>query len=590
MRKPHYIKQYFALLVFITCAAASFAQQTSLGNQLKDFHDAYWSQENFDMSPVESYLRTISEKDIEEASDSTRYYYHYWMGSIYAKQEKVDLEREHLKKSIAIRESSVGILDPEYIELLWELGSISEEIDVDKSIAYYQKALVIGQTILYNKEVSPYNNAFMQNTYGMVLGDLARMYEKKNWKDRVVGLYESAFSFRSQFYDKDDANCYVDMYGLAGYYRERKEYDKAVETMQKVVNYINNNGGYGTNSYVNASFMLASAMSQNNQHRDAENLYRSTIKLTLDSLGTSNKNLHLLYGNYCVELANNDSFEELDKTLPEAYHYYLQSDSLSTYINLLFTLSNNLCNKNAFEKAGIYNDSLFNYTSYMPYFAIEMLYSQKTRIELGKNNVPEAILWKQKEIEIERSEGISDKVYYLSALSELATLNSYSGDLDKALNVYQQVIDGIHTENLEEQNLYEQCVMFVCNLYHIQEKANLQEDFLNSQKGIMEGKNLHESRIYAQICNNLSVLQMKKNLLDEASKNNTIAERLFLKHYGRQSDNYATALHNKGRILMLQGKHKQALKYLLESKQLQMEINGSVYPNTDKYIQELEKK
>lgn len=76
MRKPHYIKQYFALLVFITCAAASFAQQTSLGNQLKDFHDAYWSQENFDMSPVESYLRTISEKDIEEASDSTRYYYH----------------------------------------------------------------------------------------------------------------------------------------------------------------------------------------------------------------------------------------------------------------------------------------------------------------------------------------------------------------------------------------------------------------------------------------------------------------------------------------------------------------------------------
>ena len=113
---------------------------------------------------------------------------------------------------------------------------------------------------------------------------------------------------------------------------------------------------------------------------------------------------------------------------------------------------------------------------------------------------------------------------------------------------------------------------------------------MNSQKEIMEGKNLHESRIYAQICNNLSVLQMKKDLLDEASKNNTIAERLFLKHYGRQSDNYATALHNKGRILMLQGKHKQALKYLLESKQLQMEINGSVYPNTDKYIQELEKK
>lgn len=578
------------MLALMTCSVASYAQKSSVSYQLKNFHDAYWSQDNFDITTVINYLKTISDKDIEEASDSTKYYYHYWKGSIYANQEKIDLEREHLKKAIVLRESSVGILDPEYIELLWELGSISEENDVDHSISYYQKALVIGQTILYNKEVPPYNTSFMQNTYGMVLGDLARMYEKKNWKDKVAGLYESAFSFRSQFYDKDDANCYVDMYGLARYYRERKEYDKAVETIQKVVNYISNNGGYGTDSYVNASFMLASAFSQNNQHRDAENLYRSTIVLTKDSLGATNKNLHLLYGNYCIELANNDSFEELNKVLPQAYQFYLHSDSLPTYINILFTLSNNLCNKNAFDKAEVYNDSLFNYTSYMPNFAKEMLYSQKTRIELGKNNVLGAIQWKEKEIEVERSMGISDKVYYLSALSELATLNSYNGDIDKALVIYQQVIDGIHKENLEEHNLYEQCVMFVCNLHQIQNKNNLQEDFLISQKNMLTDKGLRESRIYAQICNNLSVIQMKENKLDEAAKNNSIAEILFLKHYGSRSDNYATALHNKGRILMLQGKNKQALKNLLDSKQLQMEINGNVYPNTDKYIQELEKK
>ena len=584
------IIRFLLMLVLMTCSVVSYAQKSSVSYQLKNFHDAYWNQDNFDITPIENYLKTISDKDIEEASDSTKYYYHYWMGSIYANQEKIDLEREHLKKAIALRESSVGILDPEYIELLWELGSISEENDVDRSISYYQKALVIGQTILYNKEVPPYNTSFMLNTYGMVLGDLARMYEKKNWKDRVAGLYESAFSFRSQFYDKNDANCYVDMYGLAGYYRERKEYGKAVETMQKVVNYISNNGGYGTDSYVNASFMLASAFSQNNQHRDAENLYRSTIALTKDSLGATNKNLHLLYGNYCIELANNDSFEELNKVLPQAYQFYLQSDSLPTYINILFTLSNNLCNKNAYDKAEVYNDSLFNYTSYMPYFAKEMLYSQKTRIELGKNNVPGAMQWKEREIEVERSMGISDKVYYLSALSELATLNSYNGDIDKALVIYQQVIDGIHKENLEEHNLYEQCVMFVSNLYQIQNKNNLQEDFLISQKKTLTNKGLSESRIYAQICNNLSVIQMKENKLEEAAKNNSIAEILFLKHYGNRSDNYATALHNKGRILMLQGKNKQALKNLLDSKQLQMEINGNVYPNTDKYIQELEKK
>ena len=83
---------------------------------------------------------------------------------------------------------------------------------------------------------------------------------------------------------------------------------------------------------------------------------------------------------------------------------------------------------------------------------------------------------------------------------------------------------------------------------------------------------------------------MKDNKLDEATRNNSISEILFLKHYGDRSDNYATVLHNKGRILMLQGKNKQALKYLQDSKKLQMEINGNVYPNTDRYIQELERK
>ena len=522
-----YSKKNILMIVPIICSVASFAQKTSVDCQLKKFHDAYWSQNNFDMASVEKYLKTISDKDIEEVSDSTKYYYHYWMGSSYSNHKKVDLEREHLRKAIALRETSVGILDPEYIELLWKLGSISEEVDVDCAISYYQKALVIGQTILYNNGVSLYNTSFMLNTYGMVLGDLARMYEKKNWKDRVTDLYESAFSFRSQFYDKDDASCYIDMYGLAGYYRERKEYDKAVETIQKVVNYINNNGGYGTDSYVNASFMLASAFSQNNQHRDAENLYRSTIALTKDSLGATNKNLHLLYGNYCIELANNGSFEELNKVLPQAYQFYLQLDSLPTYVNILFTLTNNLCNKNAYEKAEVYNDSLFNYISYMPDFAKEMLYSQKNRIELGKNNISEAILWKEKEIEIERSMGIKDKVYYLSALSELANLNSYNGDIDKALVIYQQVIDDIHKENLEEHNLYEQCVMSVCNIYQIQNKNNLQEDFLNSQKNTLVNKGLSESRRYAQICNNLSVIQMKDNKLDEATRNNSISEILF---------------------------------------------------------------
>lgn len=95
---------------------------------------------------------------------------------------------------------------------------------------------------------------------------------------------------------------------------------------------------------------------------------------------------------------------------------------------------------------------------------------------------------------------------------------------------------------------------------------------------------------YALICNSLSVLEIKNNNYEEAKKNNKIAEDLFLEIEGEISGNYAAALHNKGRILMLEEKYKQALSTLVESKRIQTKVNGKIAPNTEKYIQEIKTK
>ena len=587
VRSVSNIRYLFIFLCFIY-SSQLHAQSDSIGSQLKAFHEAVWNQDNFNLSSVESYLSKITELEIEKCSDSTKYYYHYFKAGIFGNREQVELEREHLQKAITLREKSIGILDPEYIELLSELGSISEKSNVDKAISYYQKSIVIGQTILYNKEIPPYNTSYMQNTFGMILSNLARMYENKKWYDKLPKLYEFAFSFRSRFYDVDDPTCFVDLYLLARYYKKQNKYDKVVETYQRVVNYLNNNGGYGTNSYVNASYMLAAALSRNEQSCEALDLYKKTIRLTLDSLDADNKNLDLLYSNYCIELANNNSFDELNKILPEVHQFYQSKRALKAYVDILYTISSKLYEKKMYDKADYFIDSLFNYSYYLPDVVLESLYSQKAVIELDGNHIPSAIQWKQRQIEIESKIGISDSVYHLSLLSELATLNSNIGNYNEALSIYEQVLDGLRKEKLEEHNLYEQCVFFVCNLYHNMQKESLHEMFLNTQRDYMENKKLTNSHIYAQLCNYLSVLQMKSNRLKEAFQNNKIAEALFLKHDGRKSTNYATVLHNKGRILMLRGKNKKALKNLLESKQLQLELNGTVSSNTHKYIQELE--
>ena len=41
---------------------------------------------------------------------------------------------------------------------------------------------------------------------------------------------------------------------------------------------------------------------------------------------------------------------------------------------------------------------------------------------------------------------------------------------------------------------------------------------------------------------------------------------------------------------MLEGKNKQALKYLKESKEIQFNISGKVFENTEMYIHEIEDK
>ena len=82
---------------------------------------------------------------------------------------------------------------------------------------------------------------------------------------------------------------------------------------------------------------------------------------------------------------------------------------------------------------------------------------------------------------------------------------------------------------------------------------------------------------------------MNSGLLENAKKNNQDAEGVFLELEGPISGNYAISLHNKGRILMLNKKYKDAYSVLLDSKRIQEKVNGNVISKTEQYIQELEK-
>lgn len=65
------------------------------------------------------------------------------------------------------------------------------------------------------------------------------------------------------------------------------------------------------------------------------------------------------------------------------------------------------------------------------------------------------------------------------------------------------------------------------------------------------------------------------------------AELILLPIYGKQSDVFATILHNKGRIAQLEGKLDEAKQLLEEAIQIQIAVNGKAMDRTIQYLDEV---
>jgi hypothetical protein len=67
----------------------------------------------------------------------------------------------------------------------------------------------------------------------------------------------------------------------------------------------------------------------------------------------------------------------------------------------------------------------------------------------------------------------------------------------------------------------------------------------------------------------------------------TKAENILLPIYGHQSQEYATILHNKGRLAQLVGNLDNAKQYLEEAIKIQVELDGKAMDRTLQYLDEV---
>lgn len=575
----------------LMCCMFLMAQNNDLDKALKSIYRESWTlkAEDFDEDKKGKVLSLVTNQNYEGLSDSAKYSYHYFSAGISRDKNDRENEEVHIDKAVKLRESSMGILNPEYLELLMEQGRITEEYNIDKAISIYQKAVLVGQTIIDVPKAQTYPFMLFADCYGNIISALAELYDKKDWTTRIDELYKRAFRLHTYYGAKSDPATYLDINRLSSYYERKNQISKSIELLEWESDYIKESGFYGSPAYVSNLYFLGSLYSKTNQNDIAIDCYRTAVNLSLDSLAGEDNTLFYLYENYCGKLAELNQLNELDKILPIAQKYYAKKDSINAYANILYIVTDMLCNNNMFDKADQYCDSLLQYPSYHTGYE-EVIYSKKALTSYMCKKLNTAIQWQEKALDFCLRHNGENSIIYTNYQADMAFLYKSNSMTEKALTSYLKVIELLEKNNRDTIPFFNQKVNEVCNLYNEEKNYEVEYQFLKERKKNSGEKYGESTPYYAWICNTLSIFEMNTGRLVEAKENNLISEKLYLNIDGRNSLNYAAAIHNKGRICMLEGKNKQALKYLKESKEIQFSISGKVFENTEMYIHEIEDK
>ena len=221
------------------------AQHNDSLSRLKKLYESELTENNFE--ELKHTLQNVTDSDLENESDSLKYIYYYcnaiYLDVVGGNQDK---ELECLEKSIDLRRAKLGIHHYEYLELMLAYGILLEEISQDDAIIVYEKLLVDG---IYAFLLDKVNT---MRSYGMAMNGLARLYEKKGYEKQLIDLYRWSFDLLKSNYVKGDATSYYSLYMLSAYFYGKGRYMEAVEEMNKVLSYIEQNEGKVCAAYIQA--------------------------------------------------------------------------------------------------------------------------------------------------------------------------------------------------------------------------------------------------------------------------------------------------------------------------------------------------
>lgn len=522
--------RYIVLFIFV-CFASNVYAQRNISHLIDEVLESH------DVEKCKMLMQQIKESDIANMSDSTLFNYYYLAGWYYCENQDFDKQIDCLVKAKEVCETKLGINNNAYVyfEIIKALGEASEDLDKsDEALLWYEEGIIKGLPYLDS------NDETLKEYFKDIRNYSADIYEAKGHMD--IANYLRA--------DKP-----LDYLG---------SFDHACDLHSEAIHLL-----YDNNNYIEAIRHLDEA------------------KIIFKKNGNDGKKmLQLLYQMYLPCYAKMGDKKKIDGLLRTKSKTMFQNDNESSFVKsiseiiLIF-----LVDHHDVKTAEYYLQKILNEIDEKD--NEDFIQVEKLRNQIG---VFKKIYSQIDSLEnVKRSVPISSYEWGISSLQQsnlLIRIQRYN-DANK---ICEQIYSMSSALKEDPQNLHWFVLMNLADYYSMNKDLSKTEQYLQEQLSWLDSKKVPS---YAEergwVYNKLGIAYLNAKDFAKSKEMLNKAEKNLVSIYGYQSKEYATILHNKGRLAYIEGQLKEAKQYLEKSERIQIDLEGKAMERTTQYLDEVNK-
>lgn len=587
IRQPHRrlktVMKRCLFLTFLILAIPSLVKADSVRNQLQDAYSLFYQE---DEQGARDIVSKIPEKLVAVQNDTLKFQYYYLKaGLIDVPSEYGDeynsamIERRKcVEIAISLLELSLNVHCSQYLELLAQMADYYKLIDgdVDKAIIAYEKALVVG---MYPQALGDEATNYW---YGNIVWQLASLYEQKGYEKQLISLYKSVDKVLPV---NGDVPQYMGYFLLAAYYDKHERYLEAMETNKLILSMVEAKEGKESVNYVQTLKSIGSNQSKAGLCESAIETFLTAIAIAKENVSCSGELLGL-YAELCLTYLSNQNRKKEGEIYQLVYNESQKKQDYNIYLNLTFSCAQKHFEMQEYLIAQQYNNNILALEKVIQNRVLAMALLQRSKIESGLGADENCLFFAKKAADIVSAQdciiSADDK---LDIFLHLCNIYNAKGEYDDCLTTLDKIVDLFSNGLLNDDDVFNYIVGYIANCHLAKtDYASARKTYSTYLTEILDSTDYQR---IADTHNKLAVVELLDSNPAQAHKYLDLSWNYYSTSVGENTAEHMYYLHNKGRAYMLQGKTKEAIKSLSQSKDIQLRLNGAVMERTQQYLNEL---